>query len=238
MTLACSRSTRAPSPDPAARDREEIFCLGTASRRMPPGSAEAGPGALPRCGRSAATSVPPAAELPLDGGSRARSVSKVGEALRLGVDRRTRVAADVLEQPERDLAVPALAPAADDPPLHQTVGPALPFGSKSVAPCGPRYHSRSFQPIVVGSSVGERRRGGGLVGSTSSQRHAGRAAEVDLGVRCEPPAPPGSRAPIPAHQADLVSSRGRTRRASARAGPRAPRRGRRRRSARRASPRS
>ena len=78
--------------------------------------------------------------------------------------------ADVLKQPEtispsrRWLQPPTTRPS------HHMVGPALPFESKSVAPCGPRYHSRSFQPIIVGSSVGRSAAAGAgvLVGSRSS----------------------------------------------------------------------
>jgi steroid delta-isomerase-like uncharacterized protein len=39
-------------------------------------------------------------------------------------------------------------------PSHHTVGPPLPAVSNSCARCGPRYQSRAFQPMVVGSSAG------------------------------------------------------------------------------------
>ena len=106
-------------------------------------------------------------------------------------------------------------------PFHQTVGPALPFVSKSVGPCAPRYQSRSFQPIVVGSSVGSSAADGS--GAASARRRP-RARSRSRGRGRRPcaarrRAQPASRAPSsPSTSGCRSRSQGRTRRASAAAG--------------------
>ena len=92
------------------------------------------------------------------------------QPLRLVFQSAPRLGADVLQRLQLDLAVLALPPATDDPPVPPDVGPALPAVSKSCSLYGPRYQSRSFQPIVVGSSGGSSAAHGstGSVGSRSS----------------------------------------------------------------------
>ena len=136
-----------------------------------------------------------------------------------------RVAADVLEQPPPHLAVPPQSPS-----RRQCVRPPRSSArrsrsvSKGVGPCGPRYQSRAFQPIVVGSSVGRKATEGSRcpcrlqvlgehVARAPAQRH------LDGAIGRSPAR--ASRAVKPAHQRCPPRSPGPNRPASAGAAGRA-----------------
>ncbi len=107
-------------------------------------------------------------------GSRARSARR---RARLATRAASASTARTASEPTSSRSRKTISPSrrCDQPPTtrpsHQTVGPALPFVSKSTGACGPRYHSRSFQPIVVGSSVGSSA-ADGAGGSTRSRSSA------------------------------------------------------------------
>ena len=198
-----------------------------------------------RAGRAHAAGVSRSVrQLPLErrqeAGREADVADPGAQALGLGVDRGAGVAADVLGQAERDLAVAALAPAADDASAPPDRRPGVAVRVEERRAVRAEVPPRSFQPIVVGSSVGNsaadglgRRRRLEIV----REHVAGRAAEVDHGV--DPRERPGSRAPSsPSTSACRSRSQGRRRRASGSAARPGPLRRRRPRSARRASPRS
>ena len=52
-------------------------------------------------------------------------------------------------------------------PFHHAVGPAFPLRSKMLVRCGPRYQSRSAQPIAVTSRPGSSAAHGSVSGSSS-----------------------------------------------------------------------
>ena len=94
-----------------------------------------------------------------------------GDPFGLGLDGARGVRADVLEQRGRRSRRRAAATSRRrrDPPTTRSARRCR-SSRRGSAACGPRYQSRSFQPIVVGSSVGRSAAegSGGAVGSRSS----------------------------------------------------------------------
>ena len=90
-------------------------------------------------------------------------------------------------------------------------GPAFPLLSKSSPACGPRYQSRSFQPIVVGSSVGRSAAdgSGAATGARSSARTSPDAPSRSTAAwGTAASAARASRAVQPVHQRISVSVAG------------------------------
>ena len=172
--------------------------------------------------------LPLARERALKGREEARSRSAPGRTTTRSRSAATSIALTA-SAPTSSRSSKAISPSrrCDQPPTtrpsHQTVGPALPFPSKSTEACGPRYQSRSFQPIVVGSRVGSSAAhgsGGMVEAEIVGERDAGRMTSRSTSTwGSAASAARASRAVQPVHQRMSVSVAGpnaRSQRAGAR----------------------